>query len=91
MKDASIRYPMMEVITKMHSIKKKGIVLDSIVVYGLDEHRIDRKVNYQLHVVDDNIVIYPMDNYEEYLFRCERVLSAENITKITTLADEYKI
>ena len=92
MKDASIRFPMIDVILKMHSLKKKDIILDSIVVYGLvNGGYIGEKVDYQLHVVDDNVVIYPMGNYEKWLLKCERVLSTENAVKITTLADKYKI
>lgn len=91
MKDVSIRFPMIDVISKMHSLKKKDIILDSIVVYGLVNDCIEEKVDYQLHVVDGNIVIYPMGNYEKYLLKCERVLSTENAVKITTLADKYKI
>ena len=92
MKDASIRFPMIDVISKMHSLKKKDIILDSIVVYGLvNVYCIGEKVDYQLHVVDDNVVIYPMGNYEKWLLKCERVLSTENAVKITTLADKYKI
>ena len=92
MKDASIRFPMIDVISKMHSLKKKDIILDSIVVYGLvNGDCIGEKVDYQLHVVDDNVVIYPMGNYEKWLLKCERVLSTENAVKITTLADKYKI
>ena len=91
MKDASIRFPMIDVISKMHSLKKKDIILDSIVVYGLVNDCIEEKVDYQLHVVDGNIVIYPMGNYEKYLLKCERVLSTENAVKITTLANKYKI
>lgn len=91
MKDASIRFPMIDVISKMHSLKKKDIILDSIVVYGLVNDCIGEKVDYQLHVVDGNVVIYPMGNYEKYLLKSERVLSTENAVKITTLADKYKI
>lgn len=91
MKDASIRFPMIDVISKMHSLKKKDIILDSIVVYGLINDCIGEHVDYQLHVVDGNVVIYPMGNYEKYLLKCERVLSTENAVKITTLADKYKI
>lgn len=92
MKDASIRFPMIDVISKMHSLKKKDIILDSIVVYGLvNGGCIGEKVDYQLHVVDGNVVIYTMGNYEKYLLKCERVLSTENAVKITTLADKYKI
>ena len=92
MKDASIRFPMIDVISKMHSLKKKDIILDSIVVYGLvNGGCIGEKADYQLHVVNDNVVIYPMGNYEKWLLKCERVLSTENAVKITTLADKYKI
>lgn len=87
--NASIRMPRIEVISKMSSIKKKDIILDSIVVYGLVNDSIDKKVDYQLHVVDDNIVIYPIGNYEQYLLKCERVMFAEEVIKVTTLADEY--
>lgn len=91
MKDTSIRFPMIDVISKMHCLKKKDIILDSIVVYELVNDCIGEKVNYQLHVVDGNVVIYPIGNYEKYLLKCERVLSTENAVKITTLADKYKI
>lgn len=87
--NASIRIPIIEVISKMSSIKKKDIILDSIVVYGLVNDSIDKKVDYQLHVVDDNIVIYPIGNYEQYLLKYERVMSTEEVIKVTTLADEY--
>lgn len=90
--NTSIRMPRLEVISKMSSIKKKDIILDSIVVYGLaNNNSIDKKVDYQLHVVDDNIVIYPMGNYEQYLLKCDRVVFTKDVVKITTLADQYKI
>ena len=91
MKDASIRIPMMNVISKMYSLKKKNIILSSIVIYGLVNDHIGENVDYQIHVVDNNIVIYPIGNYEKYLLKCERVLSTESAVKITTLADKYKI
>lgn len=74
-----VRIPRIEIISKMHGLKKKDIILDSIIVYGLVNEVIDKKVDYQLHVVDDNIVIYPMGNYDKYLFKYENVLSVKNV------------
>lgn len=85
-----IEIPMVQCIGKMSSIKKNGIILDSIAVYGLVNGGVkDGKVDYQLHVVNDNIVIYPMGNYNEYILKATRVVPVENISVIINDKESY--
>lgn len=92
MENTLVRFPYMEVITsKMHKLKKKDIILDTITIRGLlNDGCLDKKVDYQIHVVDDNIVIYPMENYEKYLLKYDRAASADKVVLISNLLNNYE-
>lgn len=65
---------------------EKDIILSSIKVYTLKEDFIDKKVNFDICVSGDKMVLRPLEKSNEYVLFCQRVMSA-SVLKIN--ATEY--
>lgn len=60
--------------------KDKHFILDTITVHGCKENCVYNKVNYEIQVVDKNMVLIPFEKtYDSYLFKAERVINAKVI------------
>lgn len=64
----------------------KNIVLNTMEVYTLKENSVDKRVNFDIHVSGNKMIIQPLEHSDAYVLHCQRIMNA-TIIKIN--ANDY--
>lgn len=80
--DEKTEIPQLQRFSKYYIIKGKNVLLDSIWVGGIGKDLILEKVDFLIVNTLDNLVVYPLKQYDEHMIKFLRVGKAKVMTNL---------